>query len=332
MLEALARLPTEIGLLVVGLLSALVALGWAMYLLMYGSRAELKRRVAAVAGTQPSSRRTLRMAFGPKRKSVQNRLKDVADGRARKRGWRLREELLQAGLRIEIWQYLAASGGLAAVVFGVARLASLNLVGAVLVAVLAGIGFPKMVVGIMAKRRLGRFTGQFADGLDVITRGIRSGLPLGECIAIIGREMEDPIGAEFRLMSEGQRLGLSLNESIQRSVERMPTAELRYFAIVIAIQQQTGGNLAETLAKLSEVLRARKRMRDKVQAFASEARASAMIIGSLPIGVTAILAVVAPKYIGVLFTTDLGNVLVFVGLSIMVMGALVMRKMINFEI
>lgn len=332
MLEALGRLPTEVGLFVVALLAALVALGWAMYLLMYGPRAELKRRIAVVVGSQPSSRRSFRMAFGPKRKSVQNRLREVEEGRARKRGWRLREELLQAGLRVELWHYLASSVGLAAAVFALARGASLNPLAALLAAVVMGVGLPKMVIAFLARRRLGKFTGQFADGLDVITRGIRSGLPLGECISIIGREMEDPLGAEFRLISEGQRLGLSLNECIQRAVERMPTPELRYFSIVIAIQQQTGGNLAETLAKLSEVLRARKRMRDKVQAFASEARASAMIIGSLPIGVTAILSVVAPKYIGLLFTTDFGNVLVFIGLSIMVMGALVMRKMINFDI
>ena len=125
---------------------------------------------------------------------------------------------------------------------------------------------------------------------------------------------------------------MTLQDTLVRAVERMPTAELKFFAIVLTIQQQTGGNLAETLSKLSEVLRARKRMRDKIQAYSSEAKASAMIIGSLPVVVTAMLSVVAPDYIGVLFTTDTGNVLLVIGVSVMMVGALVMRQMIHFDI
>ncbi|MGE5504510.1 MAG: type II secretion system F family protein [Actinomycetota bacterium] len=332
MLDQLAQLPTEVALFILALLSALMALGWSMYVLMYGPRARLKRRMAAVVGAAPTQRKSSRLAVGAKRRSIQSRLKQVEEGRARGRGWRLREQLQQAAIRVEPWQYLAATGGLAVAIFAVARLAALPPLWSLIAALVLGLGLPKLVVGIMARRRINRFTGQFADALDVIVRGIRSGLPLGECIGIIGREMPDPVGAEFRQVSEGQRLGLSLQDAIARAVERMPTPELRFFAIVIAIQQQTGGNLAETLAKLSDVLRARKRMRDKVQAFASEARASAMIIGSLPIVVTCILSVVAPAYIGILFTTEMGNVLIFIGLTVMGMGALVMRNMINFDI
>jgi tight adherence protein B len=332
MLDDLSRLPTEVALLVLVLLSALMGLGWSLYALMYGPRARLKRRLAAVVGNAPSTRKVARLGLGAKRRTIQSRLKQVEHTRARGRGWRLREQLQQAGLRIEPWQYMAGTGLLAVVEYMIARFASAPPLWAILAALVLGLGLPKLVVAMMAKRRIGRFTSQFADGLDVIVRGIRSGLPLGECVSIIGREMPDPIGAEFRQVSEGQRLGLSLHDSIARAVERMPTPELRFFAIVIAIQQQTGGNLAETLAKLSDVLRSRKRMRDKVQAFASEARASAMIIGSLPIVVMAVLSLVAPAYLGVLFSTDTGNVLLFIGGTVMVMGALVMRHMINFDI
>jgi tight adherence protein B len=166
----------------------------------------------------------------------------------------------------------------------------------------------------------------------VVVRGMRSGLPLTECINIIGREMPDPLGAEFRLVTEGQKLGLSLQESLERVLERNPTPDFRYFTIVLAIQQQTGGNLAETLAKLSELLRGRARMRDKIKAYSSEATASALIIGSLPLVVAALLLVVSHEYVMVLFNTEAGNVLLVIGALMMGAGALIMRKMISFDI
>lgn len=328
MLNALSRLPAEIALVVAVLLGALAVLGWSMVVLIHGPRAKIKRRLAAVTGAATQTRRQGRL---PKRKSVQTRLKQLEGTRERKRGYRLREELMQAGIRVEVWQYLTASGGLTLVLFGLTKVMGLATLWAVLLALVLGVGVPKLVLGMKAKRRVARFTGQFADAIDVVVRGIRSGLPLGECINIIGHEMEDPIGAEFRYITEGQKLGLGLQDVLARAVERTPTAELRYFSNVIAIQQQTGGNLADTLAKLSDVLRARKRMRDKVHAFASEARASAYIIGSLPLVVICALAALAPNYIELLFITDVGNVLLFAGVVTEVVGLLVMRRMINFD-
>jgi len=329
MFEALSRLPPEIAVVVAVLLLALAGLGWSMVTLIHGPRARIKRRLALMGGNAAARRPSVRQ---PKRKSVQTRLKQAEGTRKRQRGYRLREQLMQAGVHVEIWQFLTFCGVLTVLVFGAAILMALSGLWAFLCAILCGIGLPKLVIGFMAKRRIGRFTGQFAEAIDVVVRGIRSGLPLGECVNIIGREMSDPIGAEFRMITEGQKLGLGFQDVLARAVERMPTAELRYFSIVIAIQQQTGGNLAETLAKLSEVLRARKRMRDKVQAYASEARASAYIIGSLPFLVIAALAGLAPKYIGVLFTTDTGHLLLFIGGLTEAVGLLVMRRMINFDL
>lgn len=301
---------------------ALCAIGWMLYLVVQGPQAKIKRRLSAY-----TVERAVHQA--PKRKVLVQTIK--TETHDKQRGYRLREQLLQAGFDVQVWQYLAFSAGITVTVLGVGAIGLHKVFPALLGALIIGVGFPKIVLGILAKRRVQRFSQQLADGIDIVVRGIRSGLPLGECIAIIGREMPDPIGAEFRLMAEGQKLGLSLQEVLTRTVERMPIAELRYFAIVIAIQQQTGGNLAETLAKLSDVLRSRKRMREKVQAYASEAKASAMIIGSLPFVVMALLAVVSPQYLGVLFTTDPGNVILFVGGLTEIMGVLVMRNMINFE-
>jgi tight adherence protein B len=165
-----------------------------------------------------------------------------------------------------------------------------------------------------------------------VIRGIRSGLPLGECLMVIGREMREPVAGEFRMVTEGIRLGMTMEEALKRLWERVPTPEVRFFAVVIGIQQQTGGNLAETLSKLSEMLRARKRMRDKVQAMSTEAKTSAGIIGSLPILVGLALTFVATDYIALLFTHSLGNWILAGGAGVMSLGVLVMRQMINFEI
>jgi len=285
----------------------------------------LNRRIAALKGTAEPHART-------RRKSLKTRLQHVRQGRDRTIGWRLRTRLAQADIGLGLWGYLALSAALTGAVAAAILAAGMPMAWAGPGAVTLGLGGPKLVVAILARRRLGRFTSQFADAIDVVVRGIRSGLPLGECLAIVGREMPDPLGAEFRQVHDGQRLGLTLHEALVRAVERMPTPELRYFAIVIAIQQQTGGNLADTLARLSDVLRARKRMRDKVQALAGEARASAWIIGSLPVLVTLVLTAIAPDFVGILFHTPTGHVLLFIGAATMGAGALVMSRMIDFDI
>lgn len=333
MIDALADAPIEVIVLAMVLLIALGFFGWSMYRMLHGPQAKIRRRLAIIAGTQSNSApdRQRRAGQQERRRSVQARLKEIETARERARGYRLREQLRLAGLDIEIWHYLAASGVLCVVVLFAARLASLGWLGSLLTGLIIGFGLPKLVVGFMAKRRVGKFTGLFSDAIDIVVRGIRSGLPLGECLNIIGREMPDPVGLEFRSIIEAQKLGITLQDALNRSVARMPIPELRYFSIVIAIQQQTGGNLAETLAKLSDVLRARKRMRDKVQAYASEAKTSAYIIGSLPFIVILALAGLAPHYIGILFTTDTGNMLLFIGGMTEITGLLVMRKMINFD-
>lgn len=291
-----------------------------------------KRRRDAVIGRVAGERlgKGERSGEADRRKAIQQKLKEVEQKRSGEHKFRLSDLIAQAGLTMPQSQFLMLCaalglglGGLLYVLMSPAMAALGFLVG--------GLGLPRFALAFMTKRRLAQFTGLFADGLDVIVRGVRSGLPLGECIKIIGRELPDPVGSEFRMVNEGLRLGLTVEESLIRMTARVPTAETRFFAIVIGIQQQTGGNLADTLSKLTEVLRARKRMRDKVQAMSSEAKASAGIIGSLPIAVTGILGAVAPDYIGLLFTTDFGNWIITGSLLWMGMGIMVMRGMIQFD-
>jgi tight adherence protein B len=316
-------------LLVAVLLVALGLLGWALFVLLHGRRARLKRRIAQVVGGDKASRAAQR-ASQMRRRPVQTRLRTEEE--KAKWAYKLREQMMQAGLRIQVKHYLMACVALGAVAWGVAALLGHSLLAGGLAAAIVGFGIPKLVLGYLAKRRINHFTALFADALDIIVRGMRSGLPLGECINIIGREIGEPLGPEFRLVTEGQKLGLSLHESLERSLERNPSADFRYFTIVLAIQQQTGGNLAETLAKLSELLRSRSRMRAKIKAYSSEATASALIIGSLPIVVAILLFVVSRPYIMMLWETEPGNVLLFIGAVMMGGGSFIMRKMINFDI
>lgn len=325
----MAELPLIVFAAVLALLFALGGFGLWLFALVNGPRAKLRRRAAQVAAgqTPAATARGARLS----RRNLQARIDAENRNSRRVWAWTLREQLRRAGLRLELRHYLLLNAGLALAAAVFVWAAGLPKIAMPLAAAIVGLGLPKMVVTLLANRRTSRFTGQFAEALDVIVRGLRTGLPLGECIAAIGHDMPAPLGAEFRLITENQRLGLSLKEAMERAVEHMPTADFKYFSIVLAIQQQTGGNLAETLAKLAEMLRTRKRMRDKIKSYSSEATASAAIIGSLPIVVMLLMLLVGRDYIMVLFTTDTGHFLIAVGAVTMLVGALVMRKMIHFD-
>ncbi|MGE4064149.1 MAG: type II secretion system F family protein [Rhodospirillaceae bacterium] len=269
-------------------------------------------------------------ADAERRRSIQAKLKELADKRAGRRRIRLRDALAQAGLSVTPLHFVGASIA-AAALCGLPGLALSPPVG-VLGALIGGIGLPHMTLKYLARRRLAKFTSLFAEALDIVIRGIRSGLPLGECLNVIAREMREPVAGEFSIVTEGIRLGMTMEEALKRLWERVPTPEVRFFSVVVGIQQQTGGNLAETLSKLADMLRARKRMRDKVQAMSTEAKTSAGIIGSLPILVGLMLLFVAPDYVSLLFSTSLGNWILLGSALVMSAGVLVMRQMINFEI
>ena len=189
-----------------------------------------------------------------------------------------------------------------------------------------------MVVGFLVNRRLNRFTSLFPEAIDLIVRGLKSGLPVSESIRTVGAEVPDPIGVEFRTVSDGVGLGQSLEEALWEASKRLDTPEFKFFVVSLSIQRETGGNLAETLGNLADILRRRRQMRLKIKAMSSEARASAYILGSLPFVVFAAILIINPGYAMQLFEDPRGHVMLGAGFASLFTGALVMAKMIRFEI
>jgi len=268
-----------------------------------------------------------------RQRRIQEKLRELEkskEARGRRRN-RTRTMLLQAGLRMHHRTYTVVTIVLGVVVAGAMLATGLHPGSAAMGGLAVGAGLPRMVLKIMTMRSQKKFTAEFPNAIDVLVRGVQSGLPVSECLSIVSREVPDPVGGEFRQLLEGQKVGMPLNEILQRGLERMPTSEYKFFAIVLQIQQQTGGNLAETLSNLSSVIRDRKQMRNKVKAMASEAKASAWIIGSLPFAVAALVSIMSPSYLVPLFETRAGHYIIAGGLTWMAIGIAIMAKMINFK-
>ncbi len=189
-----------------------------------------------------------------------------------------------------------------------------------------------LVVGRIIARRESKFIELLPEAIDLMVRGLKSGLPIAETIAVVGGEMRDPVGQEFRMIAQSIRLGETVEAAVIEAVERMDLPELKFFATALSVQRETGGNLAETLANLANILRKRRQMKLKVRAMSSEARYSAMIIGSLPFIMFGIIYAMSPDYAMVLFTDPRGLIVVGIGLCLMAIGFGVMMKMVRFEI
>jgi tight adherence protein B len=282
-------------------------------------RAEKVRR-AKIANSEP----------GQRRKQLLKTLKEQ-EHRQRKATLSLTGRLQQAGLSVTVVHFWIASAAVGVVASAAALVAHGPWYVVLGLGFVAGFGLPRWVIDFLAKKRMKVFTSHFADAIDIIVRGVRSGLPVHDCLRIIARESPAPLGPEFQRLVENLGLGVSMDQALEKVFERMPTSELRFFTIVLAIQQKTGGNLAEALANLSAVLRARKMMREKIKAMSSEAIASAMIIGCLPPGVVTLIMVTNPAYMSVMFTDPRGHMFLGAGVLWMSMGIFVMRKMINFK-
>lgn len=194
------------------------------------------------------------------------------------------------------------------------------------------LGLPRWALMFLRKRRIGKFVNEFPNAMDVIVRGVKAGLPLGDCLRIIASEAAEPVRGEFRSIVEAQSLGLPIGDAVQRLYQRMPVQEANFFGIVIQIQQKSGGNLSEVLGNLSRVIRERRKMRDKISAMSMEAKASAAIIGALPIIVMLLVYVSSPHYIELLWTREYGRFGLAIGAGMMAAGIAVMKKMINLDI
>src|SRR5690606_30839135 len=255
----------------------------------------------------------------------------AAERRERKARVNLPAKLKQAGLAMKVRTFWIISGVLGVIAALVPLMVGLNPLLGLGIGLIFGLGLPRWVVGFLGKRRRKKFSGAFADAVDIIVRGIRSGLPVHDCLKIIARESPAPLGPEFQSLVEAMGVGLTLPQALDKMYERMPTPELKFFSIVIGIQQKTGGNLAEALSNLSAVLRARKLMGEKIKALSSEATASAGIIGSLPPAVMILVSLTTPAYMAKLFTDPRGQFMLLIAVLMMAMGAFVMKKMISFK-
>jgi len=200
------------------------------------------------------------------------------------------------------------------------------------IGLLVGLWLPHLLVGFLAARRMKRFTNLLPEAIGLMVRSIKSGLPITESFQIIGREIPDPVGVEFRQLCDQMRIGQPIDQALWDMAARTGVPEVKFLVVTLSVQRETGGNLAETLENLDTILRRRRQMRLKVKALSSEARASAMIIGALPFLMMAVLSVADAGYLAVLFTEHLGHLLLAGGGASMSMGILVMAKMVRFDI
>ncbi|MBU2583223.1 MAG: type II secretion system F family protein [Alphaproteobacteria bacterium] len=270
-----------------------------------------------------------------RRKQVSDKLKELEDRQKQKEKINLRLRLQRAGLKMTpqaFWITSAVFGAVCVVTVVLSLESSLLTHVAAMVSGFVGMfGVPRWMLGKLTKKRQQKFLAEMANSLDVVVRGVKSGLPLNECLQIVARESPEPIASEFREVVEQQRVGIPLGEALERLADRMPLPEVRFLTIVIGIQAQAGGNLSEALGNLSEVLRSRIRMAMKVKALSAEATASAAVLASLPPGVMIMVYLSSPDYIMPLLTTKMGHFMIGVGLFWMGCGVLVMQKMINFK-
>ena len=318
--------------------SAIVAI--LLILLLGGSTSSADKRVKSIGGQGRSAEKKSRLGFmrvedtSQRRRQIEESLNklEVDQKNLKKQRKSLKAKLVQAN-----WKTSAQKFTIISVILGIAAGAatfaiSKNPMISAGVAFAVGFGLPRFYLNFVIGRRQKKFTANFADAMDIIVRGVRTGLPLGDCLKIIAHESPDPVGSEFLRVVEGEAVGVPLEVCLERMYERMPVAEVNFFGTVLSIQRTTGGNLGEALSNLSNVIRGRKLLREKIKALAAEAKTSAIIIGSLPLVVMALITIVSPDYMSELYETRTGHRNLAIGAAMMVFGTLVMRKMINFKI
>jgi tight adherence protein B len=290
------------------------------------------RRLDGVTGRRARKLGGVAEIQSSRKKSVADTLKEMEDRQKADKKVTMRMRLERAGLKKTPRDFYIASAMLGGLLGAVSLLIlGLPIIGAAVAAFLGAFGIPRWVLNKITARRQQKFVSQLANGIDVIVRGVKSGLPLNECLQVIARESPEPLAGEFREVVEQQRLGVPFSEGLERMSERLPLAEVRFLAIVIAIQQQAGGNLSEALGNLASVLRDRYMLAMKVKALSAEAKASAMVLASLPPGVMFMVYMSTPDYIMPLFVTAPGRFMIAASAVWMLAGVLIMRKMINFK-
>jgi len=313
---------------------SIAGFGYAFVVPALTNRSRASRRMKAVTKGGPVG--VAKKGTGEKvkdrRKAISETLAELEEKQKQaKKRLSLRARMEQAGLEIPAQTYYAASVATGVLIALVAYISGVHIAITGALAFAGTVGLPRWALGFMARRRQKHFLREFPNAIDIIVRGVKAGLPLNECLQIIANEVDGPVGEEFRDLVEAQRLGVPVDQSMQRLHERVPLPEVNFLAIVIIIQTKSGGNLSEALGNLSKVLRARRMLKEKIKAMSSEAKASASIIGSLPPLVMVFIFFTSPDYIMLLFSERLGNALLIGAGLWMGTGIFIMKKMINFK-
>jgi tight adherence protein B len=307
---------------------AIFALGGVAFVFAGGnSRADVRR--ASVQKTDDKANAAIADRAANKKK-VSDSLKEL-EKKSKRKGPDLSARIAQAGLPIDKRQFLMISAAVAVAVTALVFIKSGSLPLAGLFGVMAALGLPNLVLSRLRMRRINKFIDIFPNALDIIVRGVKAGLPVGDTLRIIANESPEPVRSEFRKIVESQALGLPLTEAAEKLAERVPISETNFFSIVIGIQSKSGGNLSEAIGNLSRTLRERKKMKGKIKAMAMEAKASAAIIGAVPFVVTTLLYLSSPKYISLLWITEHGRIVAAIACFWMSIGVVMMRKMISFD-
>jgi len=311
-----------------------VAMGGVAWVFVYpflSGEKKTERRMASVARAEPIASRPTRATGKTRREQVEGTLKEIEQRRKKAKRPPLSMRLRQAGLDWSKNRFMVTAAALGLGAFVVMIVVGAGLLPALGFGFAAGFGLPFWMLSFLKKRREAKFLATFPDAVDVIVRGIKAGLPLHDSLKLIAADAVEPVRSEFQSIIETQTIGMPIGEACLKLYESISVPEANFFGIVISIQQRAGGNLSEALGNLSRVLRDRKKMKAKIQAMSMEAKASASIIGALPLGVMGIVWLTSPAYIELLWTDPFGRVMLACCAAWMLCGVFVMRKMINFD-
>jgi len=307
------------------------AVAWVLIYPYLSGENEAEKRLLSVTRTGAPAAKSATRALRSRREQVESSLKEIENRSKQKNSPPLSTRLAQAGVSWTKQQFMIGSAIFGFVVAAIVLILDMGPFAALGAGFAAGAGLPRWVLTYLKNRRERLFVDRFPDAIDVVVRGIKSGLPLGDSLRVIASESPEPIRSEFRHILETQAVGVPLGEACAKLYDRMPLPEANFFAIVIAIQQKSGGNLSEALGNLSRVLRDRKKMRGKIKAMSTEATASASIIGALPIAVMSVVYLTSPDYITLLWIDRLGQMMLAASAVWMAIGIFVMKQMINFD-
>lgn len=312
---------------------AIGAAGFALVpALLSGGRADKRRK--ALQGDYQVQRANVAAdrTKDNRRKTVQDALKAQSEAQAKKKKKiTLQMKLFQAGMKIRRGAFIRNAVILGIAIFVVLFLMGVPLIFAPVFAIAGGYVLPMWVVSFKRKRYQAKFLDELPNAVETIVRGVKAGMPLNDSIRVVAKEIKEPVRSEFLRVLEQQSIGKSMMEAIEVLYDRVPLSEINFLVVVITVQQQAGGNLSEALTNLAHVLRNRKKMKAKIKAMSSEAKASAVIIGALPLIVAGLVSVAQPGYLVPLYTTSMGHMWIAIGVFMMCFGGFVMNRMIQFD-